>query len=157
MKGAHKSKTASVSNDADPPLKKRSVSQKPKRKKPQKTKMPDDSFNEPAAAGESARAEDRFESGKAHVSKAAEDLRAAAEAKAHELRVAAEAKAHELRATAEAKAAEWRGKAEHAYSEAQDRAKNWRDDGERYVRDNPSRAVMTALGVGFLLGLIFRR
>jgi ElaB/YqjD/DUF883 family membrane-anchored ribosome-binding protein len=88
----------------------------------------------------------KFESGKTHVAQAAEDIRAAAEAKAAE-----------LRATAEAKAQEWRGKAEQAYSDAQDRARTMREDGEQYVRQNPTRAVMTALGVGFVLGLIFRR
>jgi ElaB/YqjD/DUF883 family membrane-anchored ribosome-binding protein len=31
------------------------------------------------------------------------------------------------------------------------------DDGEQYVRENPTKAVFTALGVGFVLGLIFRR
>ena len=31
------------------------------------------------------------------------------------------------------------------------------DDGKQYVRENPTKAVFTALGVGFVLGLIFRR
>jgi ElaB/YqjD/DUF883 family membrane-anchored ribosome-binding protein len=31
-----------------------------------------------------------------------------------------------------------------------------REDGEEYVRENPMKAVFTALGVGFMLGLIFR-
>jgi ElaB/YqjD/DUF883 family membrane-anchored ribosome-binding protein len=88
----------------------------------------------------------KFESGKTHAKHAAEDLRAAAEAKAHE-----------LRAIAEAKAEEYRGKAEHAIGEARVKVRTLRDDGEQYIRENPTRAVFTALGVGFLLGLIFRR
>lgn len=88
----------------------------------------------------------KFESGKTHVIHAAEDLKAAAEAKAQELRAAAEAKAQEFR-----------GKAEHVYGEAKVRARTLREDGEQYVRENPTRAVFTALGVGFVLGLIFRR
>ncbi len=31
------------------------------------------------------------------------------------------------------------------------------DDAEQYVRENPTKAIFTALGVGFVLGLIFRR
>lgn len=88
----------------------------------------------------------KFESGKAHAIHAAEDLKAAAEAKAQELRSVAEAKAHELR-----------GRAEHVYDEARVRARTLREDGEHYIRENPMRAVLTALGVGFVLGLIFRR
>jgi len=89
---------------------------------------------------------EKLESSKSHVKHAADDLRAAAEAKAKE-----------LRGIAEAKAAEYRGKAEQAYGEARDRAKTFREEGEEYVRENPARAVLTALGIGFIVGLIFRR
>ena len=91
-------------------------------------------------------AAEKFESGKAHAIHAAEDLRAAAEAKAQELRAAAEAKAHELR-----------GRAEQAYGEYRARARTLREDGEQYVRENPTKAVLAALGAGFVLGLVFRR
>lgn len=117
----------------------------------------------------------KFESGKSHVLHAAEDLKAAAEAKAQELRSVAEAKAKELRgkaeqtfddakakaqefrATAGVKAQEFRGKAEHAYGEARVRARGLREEGEEYIRENPMQTVLAALGIGFLLGLIFRR
>lgn len=99
----------------------------------------------------------KFESGKTHAKHAAEDLRAAAEAKAHELRETAQAKAQEFRETAQAKAQEFRGKAEQTYGQYRDRARTFRDDGEQYVRENPTRAVLTALGIGFVLGIIFRR
>ncbi len=88
----------------------------------------------------------KYESGKAHVKHAAEDLKAAAEAKAQELRDAAQTKAQEFR-----------GKAEQTYGQCRERARTFRDDGEQYVRENPMRAVLTALGVGFVLGLMFRR
>ncbi|SRR5581483_6450504 len=88
----------------------------------------------------------KFESGKTHARQAAEDLRAAAEAKAQE-----------LRSTAEAKASELRDRAEQAYSDVRNRARTLREDGEQYVRENPTRAIVTALGVGFVLGLMFRR
>ena len=40
---------------------------------------------------------------------------------------------------------------------ARDRARTLQEDGEQYVRENPTKAVFTALGIGFVLGLIFRR
>jgi ElaB/YqjD/DUF883 family membrane-anchored ribosome-binding protein len=101
--------------------------------------MSDETMTNPVATS-------KFESGKAHALHAAEDLRAAAEAKAQELRAAAEAKAHELK-----------GKAEQLYGTYRTRASTLREEGEHYVRENPMRAVLTALGVGFVLGLIFRR
>ena len=101
--------------------------------------MPNESI-----AGETAAT--KFESGKSHAVHAAEDLKAAAEAKAHELRTVAEAKAHEFR-----------GKAEHAFDEAKVKARTFREDGEQYIRENPTRAVLSALGIGFVLGIIFRR
>lgn len=101
--------------------------------------MPDETeLNDSAAAS--------VESGKSHARHAADDFRAAAEAKVAE-----------LRSTAEAKAQEFRGKAEHAYAEASTRARTLREDGEQYVRENPTRAVLTALGAGFVLGIIFRK
>lgn len=100
--------------------------------------MADETLNNPAAS--------KFESGKAHAIHAAEDLRAAAEAKASELRVMAEAKAKELR-----------GRAEQVYGDYRQRALTFHEEGEQYVRENPTKAVLTALGVGFVLGMIFRR
>jgi len=88
----------------------------------------------------------KLESGKTHAAQAAEDLRAAAEAKAAQLRAAAEQKAQDLRNRAEA-----------TYEDVRTRAENYRTDTEQWVRENPTRAVMTAIGVGFILGLIFRR
>ena len=100
--------------------------------------MADETLNNPAAS--------KFESGKAHAIHAAEDLRAAAEAKAQELRAAAESKAQELR-----------GKAGQVYGDYSKRARTFHEEGEQYVRENPTKAVMAALGIGFVLGLIFRR
>ena len=95
-------------------------------------------------AGDALRA--NLETSKGHVKQAADDLRAAAEAKAHEFRAKAEVTAQEIR-----------GRAEHAYSDARDRARTLQDDGEEYIRQNPSKSVLTALAAGFVLGLILRR
>ena len=91
---------------------------------------------------------------KGHARQAAEELRSAAEAKARELREAAEAKANELRGKAEHAYGEARVRAEHAYEDARVRVQTWRDDGEAYVRENPTKAILTALCAGFVLGVL---
>ncbi|CAN5642300.1 hypothetical protein BH18VER1_BH18VER1_10360 [soil metagenome] len=62
-----------------------------------------------------------------------------------------------LRTAATQKAGEYRGKAEQAWEDASVRARTFQEDGEQYVRDNPTKAVFAALGIGFVLGMIFRR
>ena len=93
-----------------------------------------------------AAAQNKFESSKTHVRKAAEDLKSAAGVMAGDLKSAAGAMADE-----------YRGKAEQAWDDARDRVRTLQDDGEQYVRENPTKAVFAALGIGFVLGLIFRR
>ena len=105
--------------------------------------MSDESTTESASSTEAA---SKLNDGKHHATQAVNDLRAAAEAKAAE-----------LRATAEAKASELLGKAEHAYTEARTRAQNLRGESEQWIRENPTRAVLTAMGVGFIVGLMFRK
>ena len=91
-------------------------------------------------------AQRKFESSKTHARKAAEDLRDAAGAIAGEYRGKAEQVWDDAR-----------GKAEEAWGDARTRARTFQDDAEQYVRENPTKAIFTALGVGFVLGLIFRR
>lgn len=55
------------------------------------------------------------------------------------------------------KAKEYQGKTEKAWDDAQDRVRTFQKDGERYVRQNPIKAIASALGIGLVLGLIFRR
>ena len=73
--------------------------------------------------------------GVTHIDKAAEDLRSAAGATVDEYRA--------------------RGK--EVWGDALHRVRSFQDDSKQYVRENPTKAVFTALGVGFVLGLIFRR
>ena len=91
-------------------------------------------------------AQNKLYSSKEHARKAAEDLKSAAGAFAEEYRGKAE------QAWGEA-----RGKAEQAWGDATTRARTFQEDAEQYVRENPTKAVFTALGIGFVMGLIFRR
>ena len=80
-------------------------------------------------------AKEKAERGVTHAHKAAEDLRSAAGKMADE----------------------YRGRAEEVWDDALHRVRSFQDDSEQYVRENPTKAVFTALGAGFVLGLIFRR
>ena len=71
---------------------------------------------------------------------------------------------HELQSTrthaqqaAGAVAGKYRGQAEQAWDDARDQLRTFREDADQYVRKNPTKAVFTALGIGFFIGLIFRR
>jgi ElaB/YqjD/DUF883 family membrane-anchored ribosome-binding protein len=65
--------------------------------------------------------------------------------------------AEDLGSAAGAMANEYLGRAEEVRDDALHRVRSFQDDTREYVRENPTRAVFTALGVGFVLGLIFRR
>ncbi len=43
------------------------------------------------------------------------------------------------------------------WDDALHRVRSSQDGSKQYVRENPTKAVFTALGVGFVLGLLFRR
>ena len=90
--------------------------------------------------------QNKLQSSKEHARKAAEDLKSAAGAFAEEYR----GKAEQAWGGA-------RGKAEQAWGDARSRVRTFQEDAEQYVRENPTKAVFTALGIGFVLGLIFRR
>ena len=80
-------------------------------------------------------AKEKAERGMTHARKAAEDLRSAAGAMADE----------------------YRESGKEVLDDALHRVRNLQDDSKQYVRQNPTKAVFTALGVGFVMGLIFRR
>jgi ElaB/YqjD/DUF883 family membrane-anchored ribosome-binding protein len=83
----------------------------------------------------SPQARQKAERGGTHARKAAEDLGSAAGAMANK----------------------YLGRAEEVWDDARDRVRTFQDDSKQYVRKNPSKAVFTALGIGLVLGLIFRR
>jgi ElaB/YqjD/DUF883 family membrane-anchored ribosome-binding protein len=94
----------------------------------------------------SAEPQNKVDAGKAHARRAADELKAAASQVAEEYR----GRAEEVWGDA-------RGRAEQAWGDAKYRARTFQEDGEQYIRENPTKAVFTALGIGFILGLIFRR
>jgi ElaB/YqjD/DUF883 family membrane-anchored ribosome-binding protein len=102
---------------------------------------------------EDQNAEEAAKSGQDHLKSAANDLQGAAGAQIENIRQAAEQKADEFRETAEGKVQEFRGAAQQATLQA----KSWQAEGEAYVRDNPIKAVLVALGAGLLLGFLLRR
>jgi ElaB/YqjD/DUF883 family membrane-anchored ribosome-binding protein len=77
----------------------------------------------------------KAERGGTHARKAAEDLGSAAGTMANK----------------------YLGRAEEVWDDALHSVRSFQDDSKQYVRENPTKAVFTALGVGLVLGLIFRR
>lgn len=112
--------------------------------------------NDPTAplAGDSP--EEKVASGKEHAKRAAEELRSAATQKAEELKSAAQSQVAHIKDYASDKAVEARGYAEQRYEEARLAAEDYRIEGERYVRENPAKSVLIALGIGFVVGRILR-
>jgi ElaB/YqjD/DUF883 family membrane-anchored ribosome-binding protein len=132
--GKRKSSPSSVSPERK--ISKRTAARHPLKKKnsrKEKTMAEENQMREGGASP--GPGEDELQSSASHARQAAEGLRAAAGAVAQE----------------------YRGKAEEYWNDASDRVRSFQDDTEQYVRENPTKAVLTALGIGFVLGLIFRR
>jgi ElaB/YqjD/DUF883 family membrane-anchored ribosome-binding protein len=102
---------------------------------------------------EDQNAEEAVKSGQDHLKSAASDLQEAAGAQIENIRQAAGQNADAFRETAEGKVQEVRGAAEQATFQA----KTWQAEAEAYVRDNPTKSVLVALGAGLLLGFLLRR
>lgn len=125
--------------------------------------MNENQFSSPQAAGNAP-----------SVSDAASDLRAAAgdfasttgaqAAKlkdravdaAQALKSNATEKADHYKAVATEKAQKAKETAQHQWDETRVKAKEIHVTAEDYIRQNPTKAVLGALGVGFLIGLIAR-
>jgi ElaB/YqjD/DUF883 family membrane-anchored ribosome-binding protein len=113
------------------------------------------------------------------VAQAANDLRAAAGEKVREIAHTAESKANELKdraiegaqhfrevATEKAtafkvsatdKAQHLRESANEQWQDTRVKAREIQITAEDYIRQNPTKCVLGALGLGFLIGLIMRR
>ena len=100
---------------------------------------------------------DPFATAKASAMKAAEELRAAAAAKAQEIRQAAEQRAQQFKDVAEEKAGQFRDYADKRWTDARKDFGDIASEAEKFAREKPMQALLTAFGVGFLVGVIFRR
>jgi ElaB/YqjD/DUF883 family membrane-anchored ribosome-binding protein len=94
--------------------------------------------------------EEAAENAKDHLRASGGDIKEAISAKAED----AAQKTNELREAAQGKAQEFGAAAESAWVDAKSQAKTWQAKGEAYTRDNPTKAVLIALGAGFVLGLV---
>lgn len=127
--------------------------------------MSNDPFNEPILDPEAtAEAKSKLDAGKDHAKAAVGELKSAAgvlkqaaSEKAGELKEAATTKAQELKDTASAKATEFRGKAQEQWGKTREKTRTLQEDGEEYIRANPTQSVLTALAAGFVIGLILRK
>lgn len=102
------------------------------------------------------------------VRQAADDLRGAvsdknqqfkqnAVDKAQQFREFAGTKATDIKENAKVKAQQIKQVAGEQVQTGKVRAQEIHTETEEYIRENPTKAVLTALGIGFLVGLIIRK
>ncbi|MGB0991119.1 MAG: DUF883 family protein [Akkermansiaceae bacterium] len=90
------------------------------------------------------------------TNKAAQIKQSAVE-KAQQFRDFAGNKAHDLKETAAVKAKQLKQVAGEQVQQGRIKAREAHADAEEYIRQHPTKSVVTALGVGFVLGLLIRR
>ena len=93
---------------------------------------------------------------KATATEKAEHYKAVATEKAGQYKAVATEKAEHYKAVATEKAQQAKQNAQHQWDETRVKAKEIHVTAEDYIRQNPTKAVLGALGVGFLIGLITR-
>jgi ElaB/YqjD/DUF883 family membrane-anchored ribosome-binding protein len=87
----------------------------------------------------------------------AQQIKQNAVEKAGQLREYAGTKAHDIKETATVKSQQIKQAAEEQIQHGQVRAREAHADTEEYIRQHPTKSVLTALGVGILIGLVIRR
>ncbi len=97
-----------------------------------------------------------LEDAKADAVRAAEELREAAAQKATELKDAALQKGQEIRDAATEKADHLKDIARDGLGVTSEKMEDLKSEGEAYVRANPAKSVLIALGLGFIIGRIIR-
>ena len=121
--------------------------------------------SDPEFDPEAHTAGENLEASKSHALDAAEELKAAATQKAQEIRDAAVERSQQLRDIAQQRAEELRHQAteksehlrdyaEEQWTTARSQIDDLKEEGEQYVRQNPTKAVLIALALGFIIGLI---
>ena len=115
-----------------------------------------------AAAGEKARelvhlADEKASALKERAVESAQNFRDTAAERATQFRVAASEKATAFKAAATDKATQLKDTASEQWQDTRVKAKELHVTAEDYIRQNPTKCVLSALGAGFLIGLIARR
>ena len=80
-----------------------------------------------------------------------------AEKEARRSAMSARKAAEHLRSAAGATVGDYRARGKEVLDDALHRVRSFQDDSKQYVRENPTKAIFAALGMGFVLGLMFRR
>ncbi|HEY5705279.1 MAG TPA: hypothetical protein VIS96_06875 [Terrimicrobiaceae bacterium] len=91
-------------------------------------------------------AQSAFETSREHLTAAAKDVSEAAAAKYGE-----------FRGQAKSVAEDYKDRAQSSWTDATLKAQNFQSEAESYIKAYPLKALGIALGVGFVLGVIFRR
>lgn len=91
------------------------------------------------------------------ASQKAAQLRDYAGEKAQTLKSAANDKIEAIREGAEETALHFKGAATEQWQDTRVKAREFHTSLEDYVRENPTKAVLSAVGAGFVLGLLIRR
>lgn len=115
-----------------------------------------------AAAGEKARefvhlADEKASSLKDRAVESAQHFRETAAERATQFKAAASEKATAFKAAATDKASQLKDTANEQWQDTRVKAKELHVTAEDYIRQNPTKCVLSALGAGFLIGLIVRR
>ncbi len=84
-------------------------------------------------------------------------LRDFAGEKASDLKTAATGKIEAIREGAGETASQLREVASERWQDTRERARELHHSMEDYVRENPTKSILTAVGVGFVVGLLIRR
>lgn len=87
----------------------------------------------------------------------ANQIKDSAVEKAGQFRDYAGTKAHDIKETASVKGQQFKQAAGEQIQQGQVKAREAHADAEEYVRQHPTKSVLTALGIGFLIGLVARR
>lgn len=115
-----------------------------------------------AAAGEKAKefvhtAEVKAASIKDRAIESAQHFREATAERASQFRAQATEKAQAFKSSATERASHLKDSAACQWEDSRVKAKEFQGTAEDYIRENPTKSVLTAIAAGFLVGLILRR
>ena len=102
-------------------------------------------------------AEEKFRESLHKAKEKSSELRGRAGESARQLCEAAEEKANELRQQAQVHAKQLHQTACEQWDETRVKAREIQVTAEDYIRQNPAKCVLSAVGIGFLIGLLVRR